>query len=91
MGWRLLLEQTITQRGLMSLTGSDVRLSDRTESPMRLAQRASTQRLGSRNRTSGIVGTKSHNGLQATEIALHPHLQGKEVRRVQLHREGDKW
>jgi hypothetical protein len=63
----------------MSLTCSDVRVSDRTESPS-APRTAHVADVARRCGTSGIVGAKSHNGLQATAIALLPLLQGKEVR-----------
>src|SRR6516225_8049990 len=47
---------------------------------MRLAQRTFTHGYISATGPLGMVGTKSHDGLSPTGIALRPQLQGKEVR-----------
>ena len=87
-----MLEQTTTQRGVMSLTCSDVRVSDRTESPIAPRTAHVHAGLARRNRTSGIVGTKSHNGHHQQKSLCFVNFKEKRfVGRLQLHREGDKW
>lgn len=76
----------------MSLTCSDVRVSDRTEGSNAPRTAQVDAGVARRSRTSGIAGTKATMGYKQQKPLCFLNFKEKRfVGRLQLHREGDNW